>query len=227
MLAAWVLEMSSSEEVSWIVWFCALRGNEFFCEVDMQYIEDKFNLTGLSDLVPHYRHALDMILDFEHEDELPDEQVQDVEQAAETLYGFIHARFILTNRGLSRMLDKFQNAEFWMCPRVYCEAQVCLPVGLSDQPGDATVKLYCPRCEDVFNPRASRHQHIDGAFFGSTFPHMLFAVYPEYRPPKPTQKYTPTIYGFKLHPTAHAEQKSRRDVERERERLLQHNVSRK
>jgi len=212
--------MSSSEEVSWIAWFCGLRGNEFFCEVDEQYIQDKFNLTGLSELVPHYRHALDMILDFEHEDELPDEQVQDVEQAAETLYGFIHARFVLTNRGLSRMLDKFQNAEFGLCPRVYCEAQQCLPLGLSDQPNEATVKLYCPRCEDVFNPRASRHQHIDGAFFGSTFPHMLFAVYPEYRPPKPSAGYTPTIYGFKLHHTAHAEQKSRRDVERERERLL-------
>jgi len=212
--------MSSSEEVSWISWFCSLRGNEFFCEVDEQYIQDKFNLTGLSEMVPHYRHALDMILDFEHEDELADEQVQDVEAAAETLYGFIHARFILTNRGLSRMLDKFQNAEFGFCPRVYCESQQCLPIGLSDQPGDFTVKLFCPRCDDVFTPRASRHQHIDGAFFGTTFPHMLFAVHPEFRPPMCQSKYEPTIYGFKLHHTAYAEQKARRDLERERERVL-------
>lgn len=46
------------------------------------------------------------------------------------------------------------------------------------------MKLYCGRCEDLYSPKSSRHGSIDGAYFGTTFPHLLFLVYPGLLPPK-------------------------------------------
>lgn len=37
--------------------------------------------------------------------------------------------------------------------RVLCDGQPCLPVGTSDLPGTSTVKIFCPKCEDIYYPR--------------------------------------------------------------------------
>ncbi|MBA0589068.1 hypothetical protein Gorai_017835 [Gossypium raimondii] len=71
------------------------------------------------------------------------------------LYGLIHARFILTSKGMAAMLDKYKNYDFGRCPRVYCCGQPCLPVGQSDFPRSSTVKIFCPRCEDIYYPRSN------------------------------------------------------------------------
>lgn len=57
------LSESEGDDTTWIQWFCNLRGNEFFCEVDEDYIQDDFNLSGLSQHVNRYEYALEMILD--------------------------------------------------------------------------------------------------------------------------------------------------------------------
>jgi len=213
-----------SDSTSWIRWYCDLRGNEFFCEIDEEFIQDDFNLTGLAALVPNYEYALDVILDVENgeqrvltaffaffaffhfsffsfwahlswaclsDDGLTEEQQEMIEAAAESLYGLIHARFILTSRGLALMLEKFHKADFGRCPRVFCHGQNVLPVGQSDIPRVNTAKVFCPRCRDLYFPKYSRHANVDGAYFGTTFPHLLMQTYPELVVPRPTQAYVP------------------------------------
>ena len=57
------------------------------------------------DLIP----SCDFVYYFFPDDELEDNPNQSdlIEQAAEMLYGLIHARYVLTNRGLAQMVRNF------------------------------------------------------------------------------------------------------------------------
>ncbi|KAI1478106.1 hypothetical protein K445DRAFT_68916 [Daldinia sp. EC12] len=204
------MSSSSGTPESWISSFCSLLGHEYFAEVSEEFIEDDFNLTGLQTQVAMYKEALEMILDVEPEDDdEEDEDEEDeedesiegidrprhgerrnhsriasdlsvIESSAEMLYGLIHQRFICSRAGIQQMSEKYELGHFGVCPRSHCEQSRTLPVGLSDIPGEETVKLFCPSCLDVYVPPNSRFQTVDGAFFGRTFGALFLLTFPEY-----------------------------------------------
>ncbi|KAL9004673.1 MAG: hypothetical protein Q9188_002508 [Gyalolechia gomerana] len=181
--------------------FISSRGNEYFCVIDEDYLTDRFNLTGLNADVQYYQYALDLVTDVFDLD-CDDDMREQIEKSARHLYGLVHARYITTTRGLAKMLDKYKKGDFGKCPRVLCNAHPLLPTGMSDLAGCASVKLYCSKCEDLYNPKSSRHANIDGAYFGTSFTNILFQVYPALVPEKTKERYSPKVFGFKVHASA-------------------------
>lgn len=117
----------SEDDYAWIPWFCALKGNEFFCEVDEEFAQDAFNLTGLEQLVPYFDQALDMILDVELADVMNEETQEVIENDAENLFGLIHARYIITSRGLQAMVTTHEHTN---THRQHCSHQRVIGGGM-------------------------------------------------------------------------------------------------
>lgn len=84
--------------------FISSRGNEYFCEIDEDYLTDRFNLTGLNTDVQYYQYALDLVTDVFDLD-CDDDMREQIEKSARHLYGLVHARYITTTRGLGKMVS--------------------------------------------------------------------------------------------------------------------------
>mmetsp|Transcript_7362 Transcript_7362/g.25094 ORF Transcript_7362/g.25094 Transcript_7362/m.25094 type:complete len:133 (+) Transcript_7362:490-888(+) len=69
----------------------------------------------------------------------------------------------------------------------------------SDMPRNYTVHVFCPMCRDIFTPRSSRSASIDGAYFGTTFPHLFMMTFPELIPHHVSQPFVPRVFGFRIH----------------------------
>lgn len=171
-------------------------------ELDEDFIRDPFNLHGLQDSIAKQKlkTCMRMILSpsAPNEDDLNEEAFLELNQEASDLYGLLHARFILTPRGLAKVYQKYLSGVYGTCPRALCDRQKVLPVGLSDTLRTSRFKTFCPRCEEVYLPKV-RQLNVDGAYFGTSFPHVFLQHYPQavILPPK-IYYYEPKIYGFKI-----------------------------
>ncbi|KEP66649.1 UNVERIFIED_CONTAM: ck2 beta subunit [Hammondia hammondi] len=232
---------SELEDMSWVEWFCTLKGNELFVVVDDDFIRDDFNLTGLASQVPLFDEALDIVLDNEQSEDEDDEEEQRksamAEQAAELLYGLVHARFLATARGLQLLQQKYAQKQFGVCPNSACEGWALLPTALTDTPNKHTAKVYCAKCCELYHPpKGSRLNHLDGAYFGTSIAQIFHMQFPFLLPTarsstaSPPPYYVPTVYGFKVSPQVKTRlrvqqvprmiHQARQRAEEEREALL-------
>jgi casein kinase II subunit beta len=88
------------------------------------------------------------------------------------LYGLLHQRFIVTEDGVRKMSAKITTGIYGTCPRLACKTSRLVPMGLSIEPNEGKVKLWCPKCHDVYDSG----KDLDGAFFGPDFPVMYHKI---------------------------------------------------
>jgi casein kinase II subunit beta len=193
------------EQTDWIHWFCKLRGNEYFVEIDEDFIKNEENLIGID----CKKYLKVMLSEKPKNDELTRELLEEYQEIRE-VYGLIHKRFILTPLGMGLVREKFFDGVYGYCPRLLCNKQVMLPIGLSEDMRYSQVKVFCPLCQEVYKPRdifygfqagkkLYKFEVPDGIFFGTSFPQAFLANFPDLDPrTAKNERYIPKLYGFRI-----------------------------
>ena len=195
------------EPNDWIHWFCKLKGNEYFVEIDEDFLKNKENLTGIK--CDKFMKTLLSEKPSPTIKELTREIIEDLSELRE-VYGLIHKRFINTPLGLGLIREKFLDGVYGYCPRILCNKQVLLPVGLSEDMRYSQVKVFCPLCQEVYKPtdifygeqigkKIYKFDLPDGVFFGTSFPQTFLLHFPDLDPRiTNNEKYIPKLYGFRI-----------------------------
>ena len=182
-------------------WLESLYKNPHFnvlVQVPIEYIEEQVKDEKLLKLIPNRDAAIKLLLNNEI---LNRESQAIIEQSALLLYGLIHARFILTEKGKHAIFMKYLKNTYSPCPRSLCHGCECLPYGNSSSPGEMGMRWFCPNCGDIYLPtKVEKNAMIDGAFFGPKYIIQLINEHPDIVPKEQPEVFEPRIFGFKLYP---------------------------
>jgi casein kinase II subunit beta len=172
-----------------------LRLNPWLCDVSDEFITDRFNIYGLPEVCPRFSNCCDVIVGKLS----PDAILPIASELAPQLpiaYGLIHVRFIMSPEGMERILEKYRDNVFGTCPRLGCQNERLLPIGLTSEVGKKPVKAFCPCCREVYDPRP--RLTLDGAYFGPNMVHLFVdqmkinGRHAAYKP------YTHCAFGFRV-----------------------------
>lgn len=190
--------MSASHQESWVDWFLAGPLGRWFVRVDDSFLTTEHNYYGIQQKVPNFHMAYELIIGPKLSVEAQHKNwPKDIDVYGTCLYGFLHARYLLTSAGLEKMYAKYTENAFPSCPRTLCCGFQMLPMGRSDVIGHDDIKFFCPNCQKIYNAPIDTSLLVDGAFFGPSWIHLFIAKFNEFRPKEPLKVYIPRIYGFR------------------------------
>ena len=154
---------TTTTTTQWIQNYLTKNRREHLLPIPRDFIVDGFNLQKLQNIVelhtslPYetFRAALRLILDQEPNQLSLSASIDEVQYVATNiLYPLLHARFIISPRGLGTVYRalKQNDALFGRCPRLHCNGMPLLPCGLSDQEiGQGNCMRYCCSCGEVIS----------------------------------------------------------------------------
>jgi casein kinase II subunit beta len=126
--------------------------------------------------------------------------VRELEQQLPIAYGLLHARYILSPLGLISVCEKYGERVYGTCPRLNCQEERLLPIGMSSHLSTRTepnpVRVFCPCCREIYNPRPP--QTLDGAFFGPNMAHIFVDEMKLFSHKKRYAPYPHMAFGFRV-----------------------------
>ena len=172
---------------TWVTWMLAQPPSAIFVEVDHNFLVSESMNPDIQKAVNNFEKARTVLLGKRTE------KIDPVERDALDIYGLVHARYLLTEAGMQKMIKKRNQGKFPKCPRLLCKKCTCVPVGIDK---DTTVKMFCPNCTDVYD---CKDYELEGRYFGKEWVHMLMKKHPEIVENERAEMYEPRVYGYRVY----------------------------
>ena len=187
-------------ELQWVDWFLSQPFSKYFVRIDDDYLNNIENYYGIRQKVSNFDSSYKTICGkYNFDDKLLKTSKDCFNECVLILYGHLHSRFILTDRGLELMFEKYKMNCFESCPRTFCNQIMCIPYGISNDFGESAIKMFCPNCNHIYFVKNEDCNAIDGACFGNSWVHLFLQKYNKIVPEKKPKIYIPRLFGYQLY----------------------------